>query len=201
VKKSDPVFYIDPFGRDHVALVFALNGLNPGYLSVVYIDQAAPENDNLKRVFDIPHMTDDSRQETRTVPVSDPQARAAGEVVVDGNPDLPTYHVNCWKEIDEDHRRLPQDHPAFDHPFAAPETDKEGQVIPKSRPEYEADVRRHQARPTLVELAEALSSVPSQPFSGGKSVMDDDVAKMLDQDQFGTASDQAQPPAKDKPAE
>jgi len=95
--KGTSVIYIDPFGGEHDAIVTAENGLHPGFLSLVYVDVKAPEADNVRKLFDIPHM--DARVNTET------------------NPDLPDYHVNVWKDYDEDHDAPPSDQAQHEHPF------------------------------------------------------------------------------------
>jgi hypothetical protein len=115
------VIYIDPKGVPKNALVKSLNQLHEGYLSLSYQDAEGRSID----VFDVPHMDDESRQEP--------------------NPDLPTFHINCWKYPDEDHNRAPKDHPMFDHPFEPPTLDDDGRRIPKPRPEFDAVVEEHQA--------------------------------------------------------
>lgn len=123
MKKSEHVIYIDPQGREHAALVTALNGLNQGYLSVIYIDAEAPERENQREVFDIPHFSDPARSEHSAK--------------------LPDIHLNCWKEVGEAHAVPASDHPMFDHPFVAKEKDEFGKVLEPARPEYEAQVSAH----------------------------------------------------------
>lgn len=171
MEKSKAVAYIDPSGKEHVLLVTAINGLNEGFISGVYVDASAPENDNVRKVFDVPHMSHPSRQEVRTTPVSDPARAAVGEVEVEGNIDLPSYPLNCWKELGEQHLALPPDHPHFDHPFATFEEDPErraaiavtgGKPIPAERPEYEKHIAAHNA-PAVGETASVASSATPEP--------------------------------------
>ena|SRR5713226_9058065 len=121
--KGRAIVYIDSLGREHKALVTAINGMHEGFVSLAYVDAAAPERENVKRLTDVPHMSDPS--------------------VAESNPALPRYAVHAWKELSEEHRALPADHPAFDHPFAEPKRDEEGNRLPVARPEYEADVKQH----------------------------------------------------------
>lgn len=55
MKKTEYVLYTDPSGKEHDALVTGLNGLHEGYATVVYVDEDAPESDNIKKVFDVAH--------------------------------------------------------------------------------------------------------------------------------------------------
>lgn len=143
-QKTDRVIYIDPKGVPHNALVVAANGLNPGYLTLVYIDPKADERENVKQAFDVPHMDDNSRQEVRTV--QDPtQPWNPKALLQEGNPDLPTIHLNCWKMQWEAHEAPASDHPMFDHPFAPRPTDEDGRPMEKARPEYDEQVAAHQA--------------------------------------------------------
>lgn len=118
---NEVVVYIDPKGVPKNALVKSLNQLHDGYVSLSYQDAEGRPVD----VFDVPHMDDESRQEP--------------------NPDLPTFHINCWKYPEEDHNRAPKDHPMFDHPFAPATLDNDGRRIPKPRPLLDAVVAEHQA--------------------------------------------------------
>jgi hypothetical protein len=104
--KATTVIYVDARGLEHDALVRAVNGLNPGYIDLAYVDADAPEGENLKTVFAVPHMDDDSQKET--------------------NPALPTIHLHVWKEHYRIHTEPASDHPMFDHPFAAPPKDEFG---------------------------------------------------------------------------
>jgi hypothetical protein len=121
MKKAQSVIYCDTKGLEHEALVFATNPFNPKYLSLVYIDESKPEADNVVKLFDLRHVSE----------VNEP------------NPDLPTYHGNCWKEYFEDSKPLPLDHPAYDHPHQKTH-DEQGQRIPVARPAYDADIEAHQ---------------------------------------------------------
>lgn len=173
--KTEPVIYIDPFGKEHVALVFAAKrkstyrdrngvehtlftpvdqGTDDCLVSGIYIDATAPESDNLKRFYDVVHFTDPSKEET--------------------NPALPTYEVNAWKELGEEHSALPSDHPAFDHPFHREferdekgnfKLDANGNKILKQppRPEYDAHVAEHRAKPET-QAAMAAASAPTNTY-------------------------------------
>jgi len=123
MKKTESVTYCDAKGQEHEALVFAVNPLNDGYISLVYVDESRPEHDNLVKVHDVRHMDE----------------------IKEPNPELPTYHLNCWKKFFEDSRPLPADHPAYDHPHL-PTSDADKKPIPRSRPEYEADLAAHQVK-------------------------------------------------------
>jgi hypothetical protein len=123
-KKQDAVIYIDGYGREHDALVTAVNEREQGFVTLVYVDVNAPEPENVKKLFDIAHVSHASKQEP--------------------NPDLPSYDVNAWKQRGELHRALPADHPAFDHPFLLPKLDEAGNVIPIDRPKTVAEVQSHQ---------------------------------------------------------
>lgn len=155
--KGTTVTYVDPFGKEHDALVTAENGLHPGFLTLVYVDVNAPEPENVKKLYDIAHISDPSKEET--------------------NPDLPTYHVNAWKERYEQHRMLPEDHPAFDHPFHAVERDQEGIPIPVHRPDYMSDVDAHLASGT--PSAEDLDAVAAEQKAAA-ATGDPDIATQLD---------------------
>lgn len=82
MKKGTTVIYVDPAGKEHEALVKALNGLNEGFITVTYIDVDAPEAENLKTVFDIAHMSHSSKDES--------------------NPGLPRTVLNAWREKESD---------------------------------------------------------------------------------------------------
>jgi hypothetical protein len=120
------VVYVDGLGREHEALVTAVNGLHPGLVTLVFVDVNAPEPENVKKIFDVAHMSQ----------------------ITEPNPDLPNYQVNCWKEFYENHRALPADHPAFDHPAKAAEYDEQGARIMPERPLTMADVMAHQKAAT-----------------------------------------------------
>jgi hypothetical protein len=94
--KGTSIIFVDPFGKEHDAIVTAENGLHPGFVSLVYVDVAAPEAENVRKVFDIPHVS---------------------QVAAETNPDLSTYHVNCWKYFGDSHNAPPDDHAQHDHPF------------------------------------------------------------------------------------
>lgn len=143
--KSKHVMFVDGLGKEHSALVTAINGLHPGYVTLVYVDESAPDADNLKKVYDIPHM----------------ELKPA-----ESNSSLPSYDFNCWKEVDEEHKALPSDHPAFDHPFAGPAKDEEG--IPLPRPEYEAELAAHQAKPSADDLDAIAAEDEAKKATNGK---------------------------------
>jgi hypothetical protein len=127
-KKGQAVLYIDGFGREHEALVTAVNGMNLGFVTLVHVDINSPEADNIRKIFDVAHVSHESKQEP--------------------NPSLPSYDVNAWKFVGEIHRALPTDHPAFDHPFLPQKTDEQGNVIPIPRPATDAELTAHQASQT-----------------------------------------------------
>lgn len=155
MEKSKIVIYVDAFGKEHDALVTALNGLNAGYVSLVYVDMAAPEADNVKKLFDVAHMSDASKAET--------------------NANLPAYQLNCWKEVGEAHSAPPADHPMFDHQFKQPEYDQQGALIAPLRPDYAAEVAAHQegleaAKPSEADLdADAAEKKAAEGTSGKSS--------------------------------
>jgi hypothetical protein len=142
--KATAVVYVDVRGAEHDALVRAVNGLNPGYVDLAYVDSEAPESDNMKTVFAVPHMDDDSQKEP--------------------NPALPTIHLNVWKEHYRIHNEPASDHPMFDHPFAEKEKDEFGQVLEPARPEYEAQIAAHQESvaglPSEADLDSAANDAP-----------------------------------------
>lgn len=127
--KSKHAMYVDGLGKEHYALVTAINQLHPGYVTLVYVDEDASERENLKTVYDVPHLSEKNAEP---------------------NPALPSYDVHGWKEVDEEHKALPSDHPAFDHPHKLPEFDQDGTRIPIIRPEYEAEIAAHKS--TAAEL-------------------------------------------------
>ena len=126
-KKGQDVIYLDEIGKEHAGLVTALNPLNEGYLTLIYIDPHAPESGNVKKLFDVRHISK----------------------VAETNPALPTYHINAWKEVGELHTALPSDHPALDDPLAPVDVDKNGNRIPVARPEYDAQVAAHRAEHSI----------------------------------------------------
>jgi hypothetical protein len=121
MKKAQSVIYCDAKGLEHEALVIATNPFHPHHLSLVYVDEAAPEDNNVVKKFDVTHVSK----------------------IKEANPDLPTYHGNCWKEYFENSKPLPPDHPAYDHPHQKTH-DEQGQRIPVARPAYDADIEAHQ---------------------------------------------------------
>jgi hypothetical protein len=125
--KGNFVVYLDQVGKEHSALVTAMNPLNEGFVTLIYIDQNAPEGDNIRKLFDVRHL---SR-------------------VKEANPTLPTYHVHCWKSVGESHTALPPDHPALDNPLAPIDVDKNGNRVPIARPEYDAQVAAHRAEQAI----------------------------------------------------
>ena len=119
--KGNFVVYLDQVGKEHSALVTAMNPLNEGFVTLIYIDPHAPEGDNVRKLFDVRHISK----------------------VRETNPALPTYHLNAWKEPGESHTALPSDHPALDNPLAPVDVDRNGHRIPVARPEYDAQVTAH----------------------------------------------------------
>jgi hypothetical protein len=151
MKKAQSVIYCDAKGLEHEALVFAVNPFNPSYVSLVYIDESKPDANNRVEKFDVQHMDE----------------------IKEANPDLPTYHLNCWKETWQYSKELPPDHPAYDHPHQKTH-DEQGQRIPVARPAYDADIEAHQVSslPSAADLdtvaadqaaAEATSGTPPAP--------------------------------------
>jgi hypothetical protein len=153
MKKGEFVTYIDNFGREHDALVFAVNPRDSQLASLVIIDVNAPENANTQLLYDIPHASHDTRQES--------------------NPELPVYTLHAWKEEGEKHLAMPTDHPAFDHPFKEPEYDEAGIRKEKERPDYAAQLAEHQASlPSMADLdavaAEEEVKEATAPKKNGK---------------------------------
>jgi hypothetical protein len=120
-------------------------------VSLVYIDESKPDANNRVEKFDVQHMDE----------------------IKEANPDLPTYHLNCWKETWQYSKELPPDHPAYDHPHQKTH-DEQGQRIPVARPAYDADIEAHQVSslPSAADLdtvaadqaaAEATSGTPPAP--------------------------------------
>lgn len=138
--KGKAVIYIDGHGKEHDAIVRAVNNTYPGYVDLVYVDLDALDSDNLKTLYSIAHMSDESKQET--------------------NPALPTIHLNCWKEFYEQHTAPASDHPIFDHPFAE-HKDEFGKRIEPARPEYEAQVREHRDSLPSAEDLDAVAQEQS----------------------------------------
>lgn len=163
--KGTAVIYVDGLGREHEALVTAINGLHPSNVSMVYVDPKAEERDNLVRVYDVAHKDDETKQDVREVRANGPNAPSP--TVIDGNAGLPHYDVHCWKEYDEEHKPLPEDHPAFDHPFGVPEKDQAGNRIPVVRTEYERQIEQHRAESGYVPPAPSTDpppvTAPSEP--------------------------------------
>lgn len=141
LKTGDRVIYVDAKSVEFNALVTRTNPFNPGFLSLIYIDA----NGQILNAFDVAHMDNNSKQEVQMV--QDPQKPWDPKAQIpQGNPDLPTIHLNCWRyEWDDQHTAPAPDHPMFDHPFAPKPTDEDGRPIPASRPQYEAQVAAHQA--------------------------------------------------------
>jgi hypothetical protein len=167
VNKGDNVIYIDGLGKERNASVVDVNPMHPEFATLGYFDQ----DGNSQKVFDVPHFTHESRQEVRTVKAS----TFGAPDTVEGNPDIPTFHVNCWKLAGEKHNPLPSDHPAFDHPFKQPDLDQNGKPIPVVRTEYERVVAEHRGK-----LAAATNSATGLP-SG------DDLDKAAEEDKAATA--------------
>src|SRR5258708_2303683 len=156
--KSKHAMYGDGLGKEHYALVTAINQLHPGYVTLVYVDEDAPEPNNLKTVYDVAHLS-----------------AKGGEP----NPGLPSYDVHGWKEVDEEHKAPPSDHPAFDHPHKLPEFDQDGARIPISRPEYEAEVAAHQASTSLPGGEVSDLVIETKTYTDGSSATG--VAPLPDQ--------------------
>lgn len=121
--KAGVVVYVDPKGAEHKALVTAVNPLNPGYITLVIVDDKADEASNVKKLYDVRHMDEIAEQ----------------------NPALPTYQLHCWKEVGDVHNAPPADHAIFDHPQESAVRNESGERIHKARPEFEAEVAEHQA--------------------------------------------------------
>jgi hypothetical protein len=138
MNKNEPVIYIDAKGSEHLALVTAVNPFTLGRVSLVYVDVTADERENLVQLSDVAHMDDSSKQEN--------------------NPDLPTIHLNCWKEYGDRHSAPAVDHPMFDHPFAPKPKDEEGRVVEASRPNYDAQVAAHQEANAVLPSAADLDA-------------------------------------------
>jgi hypothetical protein len=147
--KAGKVIYIDQAGREHEALVTAMNGMHDGFVSLIYIDPRAPEAENVRKVFDVAHVSHPSKDES--------------------NPNLPRYVINAWKEPWESHLALPSDHVAFDHPFRPVDVDQDGIPIPISRPEYEAQVAAHRAGPDVAKLHDQAPPAPTGEADSGTS--------------------------------
>lgn len=142
-KKTHFVVYVDGYGKEHDALVTAVNVREPNYVSLCYVDANAPEADNVRHLWDVPN-----------------RAVAQKET----NPDLPQYDVNCWKDSYEPHAKLPEDHPAFDHPFKAAEQTETGQSIQRPRPKFAAAIHDHAA--TVRKMAEGTPATSTEPNLG-----------------------------------
>lgn len=188
VEKQEHVIYVDGLSREHDAIVTAVNqrgdycsvcqssdrgdrrfvggapctndsfhkGTAPGehYVTLVYVDVHRNESDNLVKVYDVKHI---SMLERET------------------NPDLTTFHVNCWKYEDEDHAALPEDHPSFDHPFQPQVFDQDGILITTDRPKFATAVADHQN----TMLAMAAGSVVPAPVPAGHDAKPDEAAQAL----------------------
>jgi hypothetical protein len=175
MEKNKAIIYIDPSGKEHDALVVGVNQMHEGVISVAFADDApGREYSTVEFVYDIPHMS--AQSEVHTVPASG-ELGMRGVVVEQGNSDLPTYHIHCWKEAGEEHKALPEDHPAFDGKYAWPQADEHGQFAQKSRPAFEADQAAIAQpdgdpgdsiddEPTVVDIATQLQQAgeaPSEP--------------------------------------
>lgn len=141
-QKGSVVLYIDRASIVFAALVVGVNNLNPDVLDVTYFD---PKTDALKTEFGVAHMSADSKKET--------------------NPKLPQYSLNCWKESGEEHKALPSDHPANDHPFELKKQDDSGRLITKARPEFEKQVAEHNAEPEVTAQLDAAGAPAAEPES------------------------------------
>lgn len=73
------MIYLDEQGQECGATVISVSPLHPEFPTLGYFDRSGHPH----KAFDVPHMSHQSRQET--------------------NPDLPTYHINCWKNFGETH--------------------------------------------------------------------------------------------------
>jgi hypothetical protein len=156
-----PIIYLDGHGKEHEANVIEANQRHPGYVTLAYFDASG----NPVKLFDVPHMEHESRADIQTV------KDRFGNDVQQGNPDLPHYDINCWKEYGEDSKPLPADHPAFDHPWKQPEYDQAGNRIPVVRTEYEKDIAEHRARyAPSAEGEPAALEVGSKTYSDGTTV-------------------------------
>lgn len=162
--KGKPVIYIDGLGKEREATVVDINPMHPEYMTLGYFDDLG----NPQKVFDVPHFTHSSRQEMQTV------KDRFGNEVQQGNPGLPTYPVNCYKERDEDHNALPADHPGFDHPFKLAEYDQQGTRIPVERPEYEKELAEHQQ---MVGMGSHPADEPAPPMLPSAEDLDADAAE------------------------
>lgn len=138
--KATSVTYLDAKGQPHEALVTAVNPLNPGYLSLVYVDESRPDADNVVKLGDVRHL----------------------DTISEPNPALPTYHLNCWKECCTPSNSLPADHPAYDHPHL-PTTDADGNPIPVDRPLHDADIAAHQLQTGYDPSSEGEPAVAVEP--------------------------------------
>lgn len=149
---EEVVIYIDSATKEHVALVLAeryvpvrgpkcekcnhptsmLGGVSclPGesHVTPVLFDEpllklAIVEAEDAKILPDVMHHKHPSKDE-------------ANEGAV-------RFAPNSWKYMNERHEEMAEDHPHFDHPFAQPERNANGHIIERSRPEFEAQLRRH----------------------------------------------------------
>jgi hypothetical protein len=178
MKKASVVIFIDGRGVSHEALVTACKqrieytdarknkqvnfnevagGGRDCVVSGVYVDRASRQQDPTLKFFDVPHYSDPSRQ--------------------DNNPGVPSYQLNCWKEVDEEHTEIPSDHPNFDHPFHREyEVDGEGNfrvddagnkiLNKRARPGFEGQLAAHQEKPeTQAQIAAAEASNTYGPVS------------------------------------
>jgi hypothetical protein len=148
--KAAAVIYVDVRGAEHDALVRAVNNFHEGYVDLVYVDADAPEGDNVKTVFSVPHMDDESKKEP--------------------NPTLPQIHLNVWKEHYRVHGEPAPDHPIFDSPYEEKQKDEFGKPLVKERPEYEAQVTAHKESQTGLPSGEDLDAVvETKHYSDGYS--------------------------------
>lgn len=188
VNKQDHVRYVDGLSKEHDAIVTAVNqrgdycpvcqssdrgdrrfvggapctndsfhkGTAPGehYVTLVYVDVHRAESDNLVKVYDVKHISMLDRET---------------------NPDLTTFHVNAWKYEDEGHAALPEDHPAFDHPFQPQVFDESGILITTDRPKFATAVADHQN----TMLAMAAGAVVPAPVPSGHDAKPDEASQVL----------------------
>lgn len=131
--QGDFVFYIDHQGRQHKAQAVAVREIPDGepIISASYVNPATRKPEVVHELMHIDHP---AKQET--------------------NPEMPTIHLHAWKHLDEDHVEPAEDHPVFDHPHIRPKTDDTGNIIPKARPQWEAQIAAHRATVPVVAVPE-----------------------------------------------
>lgn len=124
------------------------------YVTLVYVEKHRVESDNVVKMPDVKHISMLERE---------------------ANPDLPNFHVNCWKYEDEYHTALPEDHPTFEHPFKVPDYDQDGNPIPTGRPKFAAAIADH--RETSLSMA-AGAVVPAPVDLSLDATPDQEAAKL-----------------------